>query len=52
MLLGLALFAGVIGLLLFMGWAGAESRPGFLDPRKKQTPFVTPIYLDADQQPR
>jgi hypothetical protein len=50
MLVALAFFAGFVGLLLFLGWASAESRPGFLDPDGKHPPFVT--RLDADQGPR
>jgi hypothetical protein len=49
MLVALAFFAGFVGLLLFLGWASAESRPGFLDPNRKQRPFVMPIRLDMDQ---
>lgn len=49
MLAALAFFAGFVGLLLFLGWASAESRPGFLDPNRKQRPFVMPIRLDMDQ---
>jgi hypothetical protein len=52
MLVALAFFAGSAALLLLMGWAGAESRPGFLDPNRKHPPFVTPIRLDTDQEPR
>jgi hypothetical protein len=51
-LVALAFFAGFVGLLLFLGWASAESRPGFLDPNKKQPPFVTPIRLDKDHESR
>ena len=52
MFVALALFAGSVALLLFLGWASVESRPGFLDPTRKQPPFVTPIRLDGDQEPR
>jgi hypothetical protein len=48
----LAFFAGFVGLLLFLGWAAAESRPGFLDPNTKFPPYVAPITLDRDQEPR
>jgi hypothetical protein len=40
------ILAGLVVLLLAMGWLGAESRPDFLDPRKKHGPFVSPIRLD------
>jgi hypothetical protein len=46
MLLTLAILAAFAALLLLMGWAGAESRPDFLDPTKKHGPFVTPFRLD------
>jgi hypothetical protein len=46
MLAMFAIFAGVVLLLLLMGWLGAESRPDFLDPRKKHGPFISPIRLD------
>ena len=49
MLVGLALFAGFVALLLFQGWAAVESRPAFLDPREKQPPFLTPFRLDEDR---
>jgi hypothetical protein len=42
----LLILAGFVLLLLAMGWLGAESRPDFLDPRKKHGPFVSPIRLD------
>ena len=48
-LVTLAIFAGFAALLLLMGWAGAESRPAFLDPTEKHPPFVTPIRLDANR---
>ena len=51
MLVALAFFAGFVGLLLFMGWGAAESRPAFLDPNTKYPPYVTPMTLDSDQQP-
>jgi len=51
-LVTLAIFAGFAALLLLMGWAGAESRPAFLDPTVKHPPFVTPIRLDADRDRR
>jgi hypothetical protein len=43
MLVGLAIFAGFTLLLLFLGWASAESRPGFLDPDARPDPYVKPI---------
>jgi hypothetical protein len=46
MLAMFAIFAGFVLLLLLMGWLGAESRPDFLDPRKKHGPFISPIRLD------
>jgi hypothetical protein len=46
MLLGLLILAGFALLLLAMGWFGAESRPDFLDPRKKHGPFISSIRLD------
>jgi hypothetical protein len=46
MLFTFVIFVAFIALLLLMGWAGAESRPDFLDPTKKHGPFVTPIRLD------
>jgi hypothetical protein len=46
MLPGLLILAGFVLLLLAMGWLGAESRPDFLDPRKKHGPFVSPFRLD------
>jgi hypothetical protein len=45
MLLGFLILAGFVVLLLLMGWLGAESRPDFLDPRKKHGPFVSPVRL-------
>jgi hypothetical protein len=46
MLVTLVIFVGFTALLLLMGWAGAESRPDFIDPTEKHGPFVTPIRLD------
>ena len=46
MLPALFILAGFVLLLLAMGWLGAESRPDFLDPRKKHGPFVSPFRLD------
>jgi hypothetical protein len=46
MLPGLLILAGFVLLLLAMGWLGAESRPDFLDPRKKHGPFVSSFRLD------
>jgi hypothetical protein len=46
MLPAFLILAGFVLLLLAMGWLGAESRPDFLDPRKKHGPFVSPIRLD------
>jgi hypothetical protein len=43
MLVFLAFFAGFVLLMLFLGWASAESRPGFLDPDTRPEPFVAPI---------
>jgi hypothetical protein len=43
MLVTLAIFAGFALLLLLMGWASAESRPGFLDPESRPQPFAAPI---------
>jgi hypothetical protein len=36
-------FAGFALLMLLMGWASSESRPGFLDPTGRPDPFATPI---------
>jgi hypothetical protein len=52
MLLALVFFAGFVGLLLFLGWASVESRPGFLDPNRREPPSLTPFRLDRDQEPR
>jgi hypothetical protein len=46
MLPAFLILAGFVLLLLFMGWFGAESRPDFLDPRRKHGPFVSPFRLD------
>jgi hypothetical protein len=46
MLPALLILAGFVVVLLAMGWLGAESRPDFLDPRKKYGPFVSPFRLD------
>jgi hypothetical protein len=46
MLPAILILAGFVALLLMMGWFGAESRPDFLDPRKKHGPFISPIRLD------
>jgi hypothetical protein len=46
MLFTLVVLVGFAAVLLLMGWAGAESRPDFLDPTQKHGPFVTPIRLD------
>jgi hypothetical protein len=46
MLLGFAILAGFVVVLLLMGWLSAESRPDFLDPTKKHPKFVAPIRLD------
>jgi hypothetical protein len=35
--------AGFIVLILIGGWLGAESRPDFLDPRRKHGPFISPF---------
>jgi hypothetical protein len=43
MLIALALFAGFALLMLLMGWASAETRPGFLDPNARLQPFTAPI---------
>jgi hypothetical protein len=43
MLVGLLILAGFAALLLLMGWFGAESRPDFIDPRKKHGPFMSPF---------
>ena len=51
MLVTLAIFAAFALLLLLMGWAGAESRPDFVDPTKKHGPFVTPIRVDWKDRP-
>jgi hypothetical protein len=45
MLPTLLTLAGFVLLLLLSGRFGAESRPDFLDPRKKHGPFVSPIRL-------
>jgi hypothetical protein len=45
MLPALLILAGLVVLLLLMGWLGAESRPDFLDPRKKHGPFLSPMRL-------
>ena len=45
MLLGLLILAGFALLLLSMGWLGAESRPDFVDPRKKHGPFISPFRI-------
>jgi hypothetical protein len=45
MLPALLILAGIVVLLLLMGWLGAESRPDFLDPRKKHGPFLSPMRL-------
>jgi hypothetical protein len=34
---------GFVVLILLSGWLGAESRPDFLDPRKKHGPFISPF---------
>jgi hypothetical protein len=46
MLPALLILAGFVLLLVAMGWLGAESRPDFIDPRKKHGPFVSPFRLD------
>jgi hypothetical protein len=46
MLPALLILAGFVLLMLLMGRFGAESRPDFLDPRKKHGPFISPIRLD------
>jgi hypothetical protein len=45
MLAPLLILAGFVLLLVLMGWLGAESRPDFLDPRRKHGPFVSPVRL-------
>ena len=46
MLIAIAVFAGLAALALMVGWLGAESRPGFLDPDARPDPFVTPIRAE------
>jgi hypothetical protein len=41
----LLILVGFVVLLLLMGRFGAESRPDFLDPRRKHGPFVSPFRL-------
>jgi hypothetical protein len=46
MLLGFAILAGFVVVLLLLGWLSAESRPDFLDPTKRHQRFAAPIRLD------
>jgi hypothetical protein len=46
MLPTLLILTGFVVLWLAIGWLGAESRPDFIDPRKKHGPFVSPFRLD------
>jgi hypothetical protein len=46
MLPALLILAGLVVLLLLMGRFAAESRPDFLDPRRKHGPFLSPTRLD------
>ena len=46
MLVGFALLAGFVVILLIMGWLSQESRPDFLDPTVKHGRFVAPFRLD------
>ena len=50
MLFTLIIFAAFAAVLLLMGWASAESRPDFLDPRTKHQPFAGPIRLDGESR--
>jgi hypothetical protein len=45
MLPTLLTLAGFVVLILISGWLGAESRPDFLDPRKKHGPFISTFRL-------
>ena len=45
MLPTLIAIVGFVVLMLLSGWLGTESRPDFLDPRRKHGPFVSPIRL-------
>jgi hypothetical protein len=45
MLPTLLVLVGFVVLILLSGWLGAESRPDFLDPRKKHGPFISPFRL-------
>jgi hypothetical protein len=45
MFLTLAILAGVALLLVVIDRFGAESRPDFLDPRRKHGPFITPFRV-------
>jgi hypothetical protein len=51
MLLPLLILAASAAILVFMGWAGAETRPDFLDPNTKHGPFVTPTRVDWKERP-
>jgi hypothetical protein len=45
MLIALAILAGLTLLLILMDKFAAESRPDFLDPRRKHGPFITSFRL-------
>jgi hypothetical protein len=47
MLPALAILAGIALLLVLIDRFGAESRPDFLDPRRKHGPSITPFRLDS-----
>lgn len=50
MLITIGIFAALALLLLLMGWASAESRPGFLDPNSRPEPFAAPIPPHGSQR--
>jgi hypothetical protein len=45
----LAILAVLAAILILVGFFGAESRPDFLDPRRKHGPFITPFRLKSSR---
>jgi hypothetical protein len=45
MLEAIAILAGIALLVVCIGLVGAESRPDFVNPNRKQGPFISPFRL-------